>query len=149
ALGRPIRQLLLIAGGLVSGNPGRPLWRIAGIEIVSVPDVPASLGRRRENSPDHPVAESGRLPQCLRSRRKRLVGDAQVDLLIRRIVGELPPVRLPPRLPALRLAPVKAALQDLPPAVLTETHAQHFAVIEILPGQAVQRADDLTLGSPQ
>ena len=82
-------------------------------------------------------------------RGQRLVADVQIDLLIRGIVGELPPVRLPPRLPSLRLSGEDAALQDLPPWVLAEAHAEQLGVIEILPGQAVERADDLTHGPSQ
>ena len=68
ALGRPLRQLLRIAGGIVSGNTGRPVGSRAGIEVVGVPDVLAFLRRRRENRPDQFAAESGRLPQRQRRR---------------------------------------------------------------------------------
>ena len=149
APGRPIGQLLRIAGGLVPGNPGRPVRSVAGIEVVEVPGVLALLDRRGEDCPGPFAAESGRLPQGLSGGGQRLVGDLQIDLLIRGIVGERPPVLLPPRLPSLRLSGVDAALQDLPPRVFAETHAEQLGVVEILPGQAVECADDLTPGPPQ
>src|SRR5947209_11392068 len=108
-----------------------------------MPSVLAFLDRRRENGPAHFAAESGRLPETLRGGGQWLVGDVQIDFLIRRIVGEFPPVRLPPRLPALRLSQVDAALQDLPPWIFAETHVEQLGVIKILPAQAVQRAEDL------
>ncbi len=68
------------------------------------------------------------------------------DLLIRGIIGEFAPMRFPPRLPTPGLPREELVLQRLPSRIITATDSKQLGIVEVLPGEFLECADDFALG---